>query len=98
MLQARELSCLADPWLLRDPDGEEIRVAVLAAYPDRVVVAAAPYGYADPTARPVVVLGTEGADRLRPMRCSPVSGSRAKILSERAYLRKPRDTIRTSGT
>ena len=41
---------------------------MLAAYPDRVVAVAAPYGYVDPTVRPVVVLATEGADRLRPMR------------------------------
>jgi len=68
VLLARGLSCLAEPWLLRQEDGDEVRVAVLAAYPDRVVVVPAPYGYADPGAQPVVVTAEGGAERLRPLR------------------------------
>ena len=67
VLRARGLPCLAEPWLLRRDDGEEIRVALLAAYPDRVLVVPAPYGYADPAEHPVVVAAEDGADRLRPM-------------------------------
>ena len=68
MLRARGLACLADPWLLRQEDGEEVRVALVAAYPDRVVVVPAPWGYPDPGAEPVVVAAADGADRLRPLR------------------------------
>ncbi|GAA3571698.1 hypothetical protein GCM10022197_30310 [Microlunatus spumicola] len=68
VLRARGLSCLADPWLFRQDDGEEVRVALVAAYPDRVVVVPAPWGYADPGAQPVVVAAENGADRLRPLR------------------------------
>jgi len=68
VLRARGLACLADPWLLRQEDGEEVRVAVVSAYPDRVLVVPAPWGYPDPAAEPVVVTATEGADRLRPLR------------------------------
>jgi hypothetical protein len=67
VLLDRGLSCLADPWLLRQDDGE-VRVALVAAYPDRVVVVPAPYGYPEPGAQPVVVPAAEGADRLRPLR------------------------------
>ena len=66
-LSDRGLSCLAAPWLLRQASGEEVRVAVVSAYPDRVLVVPAPYGFADPTATPVVVLAEEGAKRLRPL-------------------------------
>lgn len=68
VLRARGLASLADPWLLRQDDGEEVRVALVAAYPDRVLVVAAPYGFADPAAQPVVVPASEGAVRLRPLR------------------------------
>ena len=68
VLRARGLACLADPWLLRHDDGEEVRVAVVSAYPDRVLVVPAPWGYPDPAAEPVVVTAAEGAARLRPLR------------------------------
>jgi hypothetical protein len=68
VLRARGLSCLAEPWLLRQEDGEEVRVALLAAYPDRVLVVPAPYGYADPGAQPVFVAAVDGRERLHPLR------------------------------
>ena len=68
VLRDRGLASLAEPWALADEDGEEVRVAVLTAYPDRVVVVPAPYGYPDPAAVPVVVRAEEGARRLRPWR------------------------------
>ena len=68
VLRTRGLSCLAEPWLLRQQDGEEVRVAVLTAYPDRVLVVPAPYGYADSGAHPVMVAAEDGADRLRLLR------------------------------
>ena len=67
VLQARGLACLAEPWWFRQDDGEEVRVALVAAYPDRVLVVPAPYGYADPAERPVLVRAEEGPDRLRPL-------------------------------
>ena len=68
VLESRGLGSLADPWLLRRDDGEEVRVLVLAAYPDRVLVAEAPYGFVDPQAGTVVLDVPEGVDRLRPLR------------------------------
>jgi hypothetical protein len=68
VLRDRGLATLADPWALSVGDGEEVRVAVLTAYPDRVLVVPAPYGYADPAAQPVVVAAEDGARRLRPWR------------------------------
>ena len=64
-LEARGLAALAEPWLLRRADGDEVRVAVVAAYPDRVLVVPAPYGFADPAERPVVVAAEDGAALLR---------------------------------
>ncbi|SEP95429.1 hypothetical protein [Microlunatus flavus] len=66
VLDARGLASLAEPWLLRQADGVEVRVAVVAAYPDRVLVVPAPYGYADPAERTVVVAAEDGAVLLRP--------------------------------
>lgn len=79
VLRARGLASLAEPWLLRrdvgdggdraargDGSGDEVRVALVAAYPDRVLVVPAPYGYADPAEPTIVVPATEGATRLRP--------------------------------
>jgi len=66
VLRSRGLASLAEPWLLREAGGEEVRVAVLTAYADRVVVVPAPYGYADPTATPRVVPAEDGAVLLRP--------------------------------
>lgn len=68
VLQTRGLSCLAEPWVLRNEGGEEIRVALVAAYPDRVVVVPAPYGYADPAEAPVIVPAEDGPVRLRLLR------------------------------
>ena len=68
VLRNRGLSCLAEPWVLRQEDGEEVRVALVAAYPDRVLVVPAPYGYANPAERPVVVPAEDGPNRLRPLR------------------------------
>lgn len=68
VLESRGLVSLADPWLLRRDDGEEVRVLVLAAYPERVLVAEAPYGFVDPQAPTVVLDVPEGAGHLRPLR------------------------------
>ena len=68
VLRSRGLACLADPWLLTQEDGEEVRVALVAAYPDRVLVVPAPYGYPEPGVATVVVAAVDGADRLRPLR------------------------------
>ena len=68
VLESRGLVSLADPWLLRRDDGEEVRVLVLAAYPGRVLVAEAPYGVVDPASATVVLDVPEGAGRLRPLR------------------------------
>ena len=68
VLERRGLASLAEPWLLRQADGSEVRVALIAAYPDRVLVGEAPYGFVDPTAETVVLDVPEGAQRLRPLR------------------------------
>ena len=65
-LERRGLASLAEPWLLRRANGDEVRVAVMAAFPDRVLVVPAPYGYADPAERPVVVHAADGPALLRP--------------------------------
>ena len=65
-LEERGLASLTEPWLLRRPDGDEVRVAIVAAYPDRVLVVPAPYGFADPAETPVVVAAAAGPVLLRP--------------------------------
>ena len=44
-LEARGLSCLAEGWTLLDEAGDDLRVQILSASPERVVVVDAPYGY-----------------------------------------------------
>jgi len=44
-LETRGLACLAEGWTLLDEDGEDLRVQILSASPERVVVVDAPYGY-----------------------------------------------------
>ena len=67
VLEHRGLASLAEPWLLREPDGTQVRVAVLAAFPERVLVSPAPYGFVDPTATTVVLDVPAGARRLAPL-------------------------------
>lgn len=67
VLERRGLASLAEPWLLRAVDGTQVRVALLAAFPDRVLVAAAPCGFVDPAAPTVVLDVPEGAGRLAPL-------------------------------
>jgi len=44
-LETRGLACLAEGWTLLDEDGDDLRVQILSASPERVVVVEAPYGY-----------------------------------------------------
>ncbi len=44
-LETRGLACLAERWTLLDEDGADLRVQILSASPERVVVVDAPYGY-----------------------------------------------------
>ena len=47
VLEARGLACLADSWWLRTGDGE-VEVRILEAFPDRVRLVEAPYGFYGP--------------------------------------------------
>ena len=44
-LETRGLASLAEGWTLLDEDGDDLRVQILTASPERVVVVEAPYGY-----------------------------------------------------
>lgn len=65
VLRRRGLVSLAEPWWLTEDDGSGFRVQIMAAYPDRVLVARADYGFVSHDAErrtlPVPV-----GDRLRP--------------------------------
>jgi hypothetical protein len=47
VLERRGLACLAESWWLADGD-REIEVRILEAYPDRIRVVEAPYGFSGP--------------------------------------------------
>ncbi len=48
VLRTSGLAALAERWELRADDGRQVPVLILAAYPDRVLVAEAPYGFVSP--------------------------------------------------
>jgi hypothetical protein len=47
VLRERGLACLAEPWWLGDGD-DKIEVRIIEAYPDRVQVVEAPFGFYGP--------------------------------------------------
>jgi hypothetical protein len=49
ILETRGLAALAEPWWLRTSDGDEVKVLLLAAYPDAVTAVRADYGFYDHT-------------------------------------------------
>ena len=65
VLRRRGLAVLADAWWLQDEDGSGFRVQILSAYPDRVMVARADFGFVshDSERRELPV---PTGDRLRP--------------------------------
>ncbi|MDS2172032.1 MULTISPECIES: hypothetical protein [unclassified Nesterenkonia] len=69
-LDGRGLSFLADPWLLRLPAGEEVRVRIVEVSPDRIRVAEDAMGAASVVgARPREhTLPFPAPDALRPVR------------------------------
>ncbi len=66
VLRERGLASLAEPWTYVRDDGEEVVVKIISAYPDRLLLVEAPWGYPAPDA-PQHVVDTP-TDRLRPRR------------------------------
>ena len=66
VLAERGLASLAEPWTYVRGDGEEVVVRIVSAYPDRLLLVEAPWGYPAPDA-PQYVVETP-TDRLRPRR------------------------------
>jgi hypothetical protein len=67
VLQRRGLAVLADPWWLQEEDGSGFRVQILSAYPDRVTVARADFGFVSHDSERRELRVPTG-DRLRPFR------------------------------
>jgi hypothetical protein len=65
VLQCRGLAVLADSWWLQEEDGSGFRVQILSAYPDRVTVARADYGFVSHDSERRELRVPTG-DRLRP--------------------------------
>lgn len=66
VLRERGLASLAEPWTYVRDDGEEVVVKIVSAYPHRLLLVEAPWGYPAPDARTYVV--DTPTDRLRPRR------------------------------
>lgn len=49
VLETRGLACLAEPWWLQTEAEGEVKVMLLTAYPDRIKVVRADYGFYDHT-------------------------------------------------
>lgn len=47
VLETRGLACLAGAWWLQTADGCEVRVAILSAFPDRIVAVRVDLGFYD---------------------------------------------------
>ena len=45
VLRARGLASLADSWSYRRDDGADVAVKIVSAYPDRLLLVEAPYGF-----------------------------------------------------
>ncbi len=45
VLRARGLASLAESWSYRRDDGADVVVKIIAAYPDRLLLVEAPYGF-----------------------------------------------------
>jgi hypothetical protein len=65
VLQRRGLAVLADPWWLEVEDGPGFRVQILSAFPDRVTVARADFGFVSHDSERRELRVPTG-DRLRP--------------------------------
>jgi hypothetical protein len=65
VLRRRGLAVLADSWWLQEEDGSGFRVQILSAYPDRVMVARADFGFVSHDSERRELRVPTG-DRLRP--------------------------------